>query len=681
MADLSWYWHRLRAMSPGEVALHVRKRLRQLSDAQRQWNLSGVALECSGAFPKLPKPEDAPEVLRAALRRDADNILAGRWKAFGHLELQVDDPPRWHKDYLAGKDLATNESAFKLDYRDLPDGADIKLIWELSRWHQLVRLAMAAYVLGDRRAGEKCVEWLEDWVKHNPPYRGWNWTSALEVGMRLVQFAWIDALIGAPNSGSAQSAALNEPNWNPALRSPFEALRLKILLPHVWFAWRHKSFGSSANNHLIGELAGLILATVRWPALAQWGAPLDELQARWEREVLAQFAEDGGNREQALNYHLFSWEFCWQAWMALRAAGKKTSRSVLERLFCAANFFVKIQVDEELSDYGDSDAAFVTPLIGNSSTVPLEWREWLISRSTSPVIDYWLGSARNEFKAEFEKVVGHVDTECFIKPLNLAIVEFPKDSPRFGWVGYPQSGQWMCRTNRWTFRWDLSPLGYLSTAAHGHLDAQHLSIWIDEVAVVIDPGTGAYHGDKKLRNWLASRRAHNGPSHGGRDEWPKRFGLFLWQENHGRPMYDDAGKRGLWSLFSTPDGGVARTVELSADGVSILVTDCAGGSEPGRFETRWQFAPDSRVEDLGNRRFRVTRRSVSMEVQVSADWAEAFCVTDQSQVAKADPDAPLAGTVSPAFRKTVWAPYLKLVARPKGDKPCVFTTTFLACTD
>jgi hypothetical protein len=67
-----------------------------------------------------------------------------------------------------------------------------------------------------------------------------------------------------------------------------------------------------------------------------------------------------------------------------------------------------------------------------------------------------------------------------------------------------------------------------------------------------------------------------------------------------------------------------------------------------------------------------------MEVQVSPDWAEVWCVTEQSQVAKADPDAPLAGTVSPAFRKVVWAPYLKLVARPQGDKPCVFSTTFLA---
>jgi hypothetical protein len=61
-----------------------------------------------------------------------------------HLELQVDDPPRWHVDYLRGKDLSARTSAFRLNHRDLPDGADIKLIWELSRWHPLFRLAVPA---------------------------------------------------------------------------------------------------------------------------------------------------------------------------------------------------------------------------------------------------------------------------------------------------------------------------------------------------------------------------------------------------------------------------------------------------------------------------------------------------------------------------------------------------------
>ena len=147
MPTLFWYWHRLRAMSASEVALQARRKWRQFGDARRVWDFSAVKLDCSGVFPKLPKPEDAPEALRDALKRDTEDILAGRWKAFGHLDLQVDDPPQWHKDYLAGRDLATEASAFQLDYRELPDGADIKLIWELSRWHQLTRLAMAAYVL------------------------------------------------------------------------------------------------------------------------------------------------------------------------------------------------------------------------------------------------------------------------------------------------------------------------------------------------------------------------------------------------------------------------------------------------------------------------------------------------------------------------------------------------------
>ena len=52
MSKLAWYWHRLRAMSVGEMALHARKKLRQAADAKRtSW--PEVDLACSGAFPKL----------------------------------------------------------------------------------------------------------------------------------------------------------------------------------------------------------------------------------------------------------------------------------------------------------------------------------------------------------------------------------------------------------------------------------------------------------------------------------------------------------------------------------------------------------------------------------------------------------------------------------------------------
>src|SRR2546428_9579796 len=160
MLKLAWYWHRLRAMGPREIAGHVRKRLYQAQDARRLSERSTIELNPGSSFPSLPEVEAAPAVLRDALAGDAEEILAGRWKAFGHLAIQVDDPPRWHQDYVAGFDLATTASAFKLDHRELPGGADIRLIWELSRWNQLVRLAQAAYVLEDERSARKCVGWL-----------------------------------------------------------------------------------------------------------------------------------------------------------------------------------------------------------------------------------------------------------------------------------------------------------------------------------------------------------------------------------------------------------------------------------------------------------------------------------------------------------------------------------------
>ena len=674
---LQWWWHRLRAMSLAEMALHARKKWWQRADARGGRDWTRVRLEGLGAYPKLPPPEQAPEELRAALRCDAEAILQGRWKAYGHLELQVDDPPKWYCDYLAGQDLATTRSAFQLNHRALPAGADIKLIWELSRWYQLTRLAQAAYVLDDARAGRKCVAWLKDWVTHNPPYRGWNWTSALESGMRLIQFAWMDALLTSragvppalehPQPEVCSVAVLDRRDACPTWANELGALRYEILPVHVWFTWRHKSFGSSANNHLLGELTGLIVATVRWPALAAWGAPLEKLHALWEREVLAQFAEDGGNREQALNYQLFSFEFCWQARAALLAAGRKISLEAEERLRRARRFFWEVQVQREPWDYGDSDSAFVMPCFLSERSIIGEWRAWLERAKTSRTLTYWLG-----------------------EPPSLDVLGEDGNPPGTmvvgDWLIYPQSGLSLCELGFWFLRWDQSPLGYLKTAAHGHLDALHLSIWLKGVAVVVDPGTGCYYADQGLRAWLASRAAHNGPCPAG-EEFPKRLGPFLWAEHHAPPMVAMERSEGyarsrLRSELALPSGWLRRTVARlpESDGWEVADEFLPMDGVAGEFTVRWQFAPGTLVKVLDERRFEVTRADVAVVVRVGEEWSEVRLEEGRSPrpvTSAATREERFAGSVSPAFRKVERAPFLKLVARP-GDKPCLFLTTFLA---
>src|SRR4026209_976627 len=76
-----WYWHRLRAMGPAEIAAHARKKIFQYLYARGMPDGPSPELDSTVDFPKLPRPEDAPAILREALTRDAKDILAGRWKA------------------------------------------------------------------------------------------------------------------------------------------------------------------------------------------------------------------------------------------------------------------------------------------------------------------------------------------------------------------------------------------------------------------------------------------------------------------------------------------------------------------------------------------------------------------------------------------------------------------------
>jgi hypothetical protein len=69
-----------------------------------------------------------------------------------------------------------------------------------------------------------------------------------------------------------------------------------------------------------------------------------------------------------------------------------------------------------------------------------------------------------------------------------------RSAMRSKWLVHAESGHAIWRDARWTVRADASPLGLGSMAAHGHLDALHVSLWFEQHALVIDPGTGAYYG-------------------------------------------------------------------------------------------------------------------------------------------------------------------------------------------
>ncbi|HEY0456454.1 MAG TPA: heparinase II/III family protein [Verrucomicrobiae bacterium] len=537
---------------------------------------------------------------------------------------------------MARIEVPETKPGFQLNHRELPRSADIKFIWELSRWYELCRLAQAAWLLQETGYAEKCLSWLESWCEHNRPFRGWNWTSALESAMRLIQFTWIDSLLF--NLGV---------EWNGHER--LTNLRQKILAPHARFTWRYRSFGSSANNHLLGELAGLIVASARWPQLSRWCPDLTKLRQLWQKEVLAQFAPDGGNREQALNYQLFSWELCWHAKLALESAKEEIDSKVSERLETAADFYAALQMEHEHWDYGDSDDAFVVPLFLQQNDAANEWRQWITNSAQRPALNFWLGKRGSEVR-------------------NKALEN--------GWHQYAKSGYLIYRSEDWFLRWDLSPLGYLAPASHGHLDFLHLSLWFEGKAILVDPGTGAYFGDLQVRNHLASAPVHNGPCP-AIALLPERRGPFLWSHHHPRPLLNQLSQDPVSYAAELELGSnkVKRSLTHLPTQNGWLIEDSLTGTATG-FTVLWQFAPEAQVVVLAKREFLVTRDKVQVRLVVDQNWDKIEVLQPQEKNIGKGTTIP-EGTVSPYFRKIVQAPALKLTAAT--DRPCVFRTTFLGC--
>ena len=76
----------------------------------------------------------------------------------------------------------------------------------------------------------------------NPPFRGLNWSSGIELALRVISVALALSMIGVERLDEESRRSI-----------------LKFFSAHVYWLKRFPSLHSSANNHRIAELTGLIV--------------------------------------------------------------------------------------------------------------------------------------------------------------------------------------------------------------------------------------------------------------------------------------------------------------------------------------------------------------------------------------------------------------------------------------
>jgi hypothetical protein len=580
-ADLAWKLNRLRAMTPVEVGWRARNSAAALLE-RCGLGLARDAGPGSGAcgapwVAPLPKDFDASHYTAAAER-----ILAGRWDVLSLKDCVLGFPPRWNRDPKTGRQapLAFGKS---IDYRDARRFGDIKHLWEINRHLELVTLAQAWHLSGEPRYAEGAVRLLDSWLEQCPYPRGPQWASALEAAVRLMNWAVAWLLLG-------EAAAPLRERWAASVYR------------HCHFIARNLSRHSSANNHLFGELTGLFVAALawpRWPESKRWG---ELAHAGLETQAVTQNGADGVNREQAFWYHHEVTDMMLLALLYGRANGVAFSRRYTLRLEAMLEFMASVMdAGGHVPMVGDADDAVMVRFSREAGFNP--YRSLL---ATGAVLfdrgDF--KSAAGRFCDKSRWLLGDAAAALYD-----AVPEAPARPPR---IAFPEGGYYLLGADYGTPRevkalLDAGPLGYLSIAAHGHADALAMTLSVAGREILVDPGTYAYHGERRWRDYFRGTAAHNTLRVDGADQ-SVPGGSFLWLEHaRARRHHFDAGvDRDLFEGVHEGYRRLAdpvrhrRRVEFDKRSREFLVRDTLECAREHEVELHWHLAEHCEARAAGH---------------------------------------------------------------------------------
>lgn len=510
--SVAWKLRRLSAMEPGEIAWRTRQAVHAGMErfGLRMAHTSPPSSASFGAAWLAAWPQQFE--LRK-YRDAADRILAGEFRVFAMSGCRLGFPPRWNRDPKTGRE-APLKFGKSLDYRDERVVGDIKYLWEPGRHAELVTLAQAWRLTGDDRYSVGCRTLLDSWFEQCPYPLGPHWTSSLEHGVRLLNWSMAWHLLGGDASSlfdSSDGRAFRE-RW------------LASIYQHSHFIAGHFSRYSSANNHLLGELMGLLVAALTWPCWRESGAWRDSARDQFEEQALAQNGSDGVNREQAVWYHHEVADMMLLVGLIARANAVDFSPEYWRRLESMLEFLASVMdAGGNVPAFGDSDDAIIARLDPDE-----RFDVYQSLLATGAVLFERPDFA---FKArQFDDKSRWLLSDAGAARFSAIVAAPPQKSTMRR--AYAQAGYYVLGTNFETpdevrIVFDAGPLGYRSIAAHGHADALSFTLSLGGHEFLIDPGTFAYHTQKTWRDYFRGTSAHNTIRIDGRDQ-SQSGGNFLW---------------------------------------------------------------------------------------------------------------------------------------------------------
>ena len=442
-----------------------------------------------------------PEVRRATLEQ-AEAIRAHRFDLLGSGERDLGPVIGWHTDFKSGHTWPL-EHYTRLTLTSPEGGFDVKVPWELSRFHHAVRLGQAYLYTGDEAYAREIVAQVGHWIEANPCEFGVNWAGPMDVAIRAVNWIW----------------ALYAIRASEALEMDFLARWLASLRQHGRYLVRNLEDGWPRTNHLIADLTGLAYLGILFPEFPEARRWRSVGLSRLWRELERQVYSDGVSYEASLSYHRLVAEMalsvaalCVLNGIGVPARAQARLRRMLDVIAACT------QPDGLTPQIGDADDGrlHILTVHPDRTRIMRDHRHLLaLGAAVLGHGDIRAGPADSGLRGWISAAGPEWQDALWCFPSGVAprLRELLAEAGRADETslsrGFEQGGLYVLRQRDFHLTVDAGSVGQEGVGGHAHNDTLSLTLCAYGRTFLIDPGSFLYTSDPAARNAFRSTAYHN----------------------------------------------------------------------------------------------------------------------------------------------------------------------------
>lgn len=468
LKKLRWYYRRLKLMSFNEVLFFripqfIQTRIK--GHFQSSANNNALSLNKNFSGPQYDR-EETKNLFNSFPFHDS-------YKVFTE-EISILNFNKWREDVSTGI-ISPIAYYGRIERQNYDVNGDVKFISEVSRMEFLPFLAFKYVECEEELYLVRIEEVLKDWSGQNPYLRSINWTSGIEVGIRAVNLIYTHHVL----------------NYFQKLPKNINRLIVDIVSDSYQFLKNHLSLFSSANNHLMAELMGLIVIGSYFEIREK---ELDKWKTMFFEQIEKQINDDGVNMELCTRYHAEVADQILIGLTFLNNAGNNVPFEVWKKFKKMFEFTEHVDYLGNETIFGDNDEGSVIN--------PFFVKNFSLYRSQLQTSNFLFETKyKSDGKIDFRNYL------IFGSQYSVQKFDLPENDELFKESGYCFFYDHSAKAK---LSFDCGNIGDEISAAHGHSDIFHFNFELGGLPFIVDSGTYQYHSKyEKWRDYFRGVTAHN----------------------------------------------------------------------------------------------------------------------------------------------------------------------------